>query len=115
MENWKWKKLAIDFNNYKTDYERKTIREIIEWLGIPDNETHEFANGMYSCEYNEAYKKAKQFDLIEKYVDYEQECFDLKVRIDKAIEYIEEYYPTSTINYQDEKDEIIKILKGEEK
>lgn len=32
--------------------------------------------------------------------------------IDKAIEYIEENYPTSTINYQEDRYKLINILKG---
>lgn len=33
-------------------------------------------------------------------------------RIDKAIEYIKEHYPTSTINYQDDKYNLLNILQN---
>ena len=37
----------------------------------------------------------------------------LQERIDKAIEYIKEHYPTSTINDQDDKHKLLKILRGD--
>ena len=37
---------------------------------------------------------------------------DYKSRCEKAIEYIEENYPTSTINHQDDKYKLINILNG---
>ena len=39
---------------------------------------------------------------------------NLQQRIDKAIEYIKEHYPTSTINDQDDKYKLLKILGDKE-
>ena len=52
------------------------------------------------------------------FIDVEAEYLirkELQQRIDKSIEYIEEHYPTSTINYQDDKYKLLNILKGSEK
>lgn len=37
---------------------------------------------------------------------------ELQQRIDKAIEYIKEHYPTATINDQDDKYKLLNILQG---
>ena len=40
------------------------------------------------------------------------QIWQLEDRIDKAIEYIEEHYPTSTINDQDDKYDLLNILQN---
>jgi len=50
-----------------------------------------------------------------KEVVYKEDYDELQARIDKAIEYIKEHYPTSTINYQEDRSILLNILKGSDK
>ena len=73
---WKWKSLIIDFSNLtdeKNDYGEYIKKKdmVFAYLGTPDEEIHEWYNGKYSSEYNEAFRYAKQLNLIEEYIDYE--------------------------------------------
>lgn len=51
-------------------------------------------------------------DLIGQIEEAQKERNDYKSRCEKAIEYVKENYPTSTINYQDDKYKLINILNG---
>lgn len=54
-------------------------------------------------------------DLIKENEKLLKKSYKDDVIITKAIEYIEENYPTSTINYQDDKYKLINILNGVDK
>lgn len=84
---WKWKSLIIDFGNItdeKNDYGEYIKKKdmVFAYLGTPDEEIHEWYNGKYSSEYNEAFRYAKQLNLIEEYIDYD----DLLYEKDKELE-----------------------------
>lgn len=92
-EYWQWKSTIIDFDtisNEKADFgDYITKKEMIfQYLGTPDKEIHEWYNGGYSCEYNYALKYAKEFGLVEKYIDYDDIIYNLQSKIDKVIELI---------------------------
>lgn len=94
IEYWKWKNTIIDFNTISDEKDEyggyATKKDIVfHYLGTPDNDIHEWYNGGFSSEYNTALRYAKQLGLVEDYIDYEEELYTLKSRINKAIEYIE--------------------------
>lgn len=70
---WKWKSMIIDFSNLsneENDYGGYILKKdmVFAYLGTPDNKIHEWYNGKYSSEYNEAFRYAKQLDLIEEHI-----------------------------------------------
>ena len=83
---WKWKSTIIDFNvitdepiDY-ADYPKKK-EWVFRYLGIPDNDIHEWYNGGFSSEYNSALKYAEELGLIEDYIDYDDIIYDLKQQL----------------------------------
>lgn len=91
---WKWKSTIIDFDNIsneKADFgDYWTKKEMIfHYLGTPDNKIHEWYNGGWSCEYNYALSYAKELGLVENYVDYEDEIYQLKEGIESIIYQLE--------------------------
>lgn len=134
---WKWKSTIIDFNAISDEpldyaFHPKKKEWVFRYLGIPDNDIHEWYNGGFSSEYNSALKYAKELGLVEDYIDYDDIIYDLKQQleqrdniINKAREYIEEYttkYNIGEERYIDEFDrfaspnkllEILNIDKGE--
>lgn len=100
IKYWKWKSTIIDFNAISdepidyADYPKKK-EWVFRYLGIPDNDIHEWYNGGFSSEYNSALKYAEELGLIEDYIDYDDIIYDLKQQlkqrdniINKAREYI---------------------------
>ena len=130
---WKWKSTIIDFNAISdepidyADYPKKK-EWVFRYLGIPDNDIHEWYNGGFSSEYNSALKYAEELGLIEDYIDYEEIICDLKEQlkqkediINKAKEYISKHtqhdengYVVECL-YVEEAKELLEILdnKGE--
>lgn len=101
---WKWKSTIIDFDNIKEekadfgDYWTKK-EMIFHYLGCPDDKIHEWYNGGWSCEYNYALSYAKQYGLVEDYIDYDDELYQKqeiinkqKEVLDKIKEYIKNDY-----------------------
>lgn len=96
---WKWKNTIIDFNaisDEPIDYANypKKKEWVFRYLGIPDSKIHEWYNGGFSSEYNSALEYAKELNLIEDYIDYDDIIFNLKEQlqqkediINKAKEY----------------------------
>ena len=87
IEYWKWTNTIIDFatlSNEKNMFGGYITKKdmIFAYLGTPDNKVHEWYNGGFSSEYNEALKYAKEFGLIEDYIDYEDKYY-------RALEVIE--------------------------
>ena len=79
---WKWKNTIIDFDvisNETIDYDKFITKKdyVFRYLGIPDNEIHEWYNGGFSSEYNNALIYARQLGLVENYIDYENEIYEL--------------------------------------
>ena len=103
VKYWKWKSTIIDFNaisDEELDYAFHPKKKdwVFRYLGIPDNNIHEWYNGGFSSEYNWALKYAEELDLIEDYIDYDDIIFDLKEQlqqkediINKANNFIKEY------------------------
>lgn len=86
IKYWKWKSTIIDFNTISDEtldyaFNPKKKDWVFRYLGIPDNEIHEWYNGGFSSEYNWALKYAKELDLIEDYIDYEEIICDLKEQL----------------------------------
>lgn len=100
---WKWKSTIIDFNaisDEELDYafHPKKKEWVFRYLGIPDNDIHEWYNGGFSSEYNRALKYAKELGLVEDYIDYDDIMYDLKEQleqrddiINKAREYVKNH------------------------
>lgn len=87
---WRWKSTIIDFDTIsdeKADFGDYITKKdmIFHYLGTPDKEIHEWYNGGWSCEYNYALSYAKEFGLVEDYVDYEDELLQLKEEIKSII------------------------------
>lgn len=83
---WKWKSTIIDFNaisDEPLDYASypKKKEWVFRYLGIPDNDIHEWYNGGFSSEYNSALKYAEELGLIEDYIDYDDIIYDLKSQL----------------------------------
>lgn len=92
---WKWKSLIIDFGNIideKNDYGEYIKKKdmVFAFLGTPDEEIHEWHNGKYSSEYNEAFRYAKQLNLIEEYIDYDDLLYEKEQELDKYKNIIDE-------------------------
>ena len=92
---WKWKSLIIDFttlsdekNNYGGYISKKDM--VFAYLGTPDDKIHEWYNGKYSSEYNEAYRYAYELNLIEEYIDYEDKIDQLTNNWNELEEYIKD-------------------------
>ena len=89
---WVWKNTIIDFDNItdeKADYGFEYMSKkdyVFHFLGCPDKGIHEWYNGGWSCEYNQAIKYAKELDLIEEYRDYDDELFEKQEIINKQKE-----------------------------
>lgn len=91
---WKWKNTIIDFDvisNETIDYNEYITKKdyIFHYLGTPDRQIHEWYNGGFSSEYNNALRYAKQLGLVENYVDYENEIYELKQQCKKQKEVID--------------------------
>ena len=102
---WKWKNTIIDFDNIsneKADFgDYLTKKDMIFcYLGTPDKKIHEWYNGGFSCEYNYALKYAKELGLVEDYIDYEDECYELKEGI-KDIIFQLEHNPRTNAEIRD--------------
>ena len=85
---WKWKSTIIDFNaisDEELDYafHPKKKEWVFRYLGIPDNDIHEWYNGGFSSEYNSALKYAEELGLIEDYIDYDDIIYDLKQQLEQ--------------------------------
>ena len=85
---WKWKSTIIDFNaisDEELDYafHPKKKEWVFRYLGIPDNDIHEWYNGGFSSEYNRALKYAKELGLVEDYIDYDDIIYDLKQQLEQ--------------------------------
>ena len=92
---WKWKSTIIDFDNItdeKADYGFEYMSKkdyVFHFLGCPDKGIHEWYNGGWSSEYNQAIKYAKELDLIEEYRDYDDELFEKQETINKQKEVLD--------------------------
>ena len=99
IKYWKWKSTIIDFNAISdepidyADYPKKK-EWVFRYLGIPDNDIHEWYNGCFSSEYNSALKYAEELGLIEDYIDYDDIIYDLKSQIEEKDRII-----TNAINF----------------
>lgn len=120
IEYWKWKNTIIDFNSISDEKDEyggyATKKDIVfHYLGTPDDNIHEWYNGGFSSEYNTALRYAKQLGLVENYIDYEEELYTLKQRIDETIERIR-YYKTTEWGLKGYEilDVFEEILKGKE-
>lgn len=140
IKYWKWKNTIIDFNTIsdeELDYAYKPKKKdwVFRYLGVPDNDIHEWYNGGFSCEYNKALEYAKELGLVEDYIDYEEKLYNLKEENQQlkeqleasekarkeAIDEIKELYdntddPTCYDIDKDEKERLLQILdidKGE--
>lgn len=73
---WVWKKTIIDFeelpNAYVEGHYYTKADYIFHYLPLPDTRIHEWYNGGYSSEYNEALWFAEELGLIE-FIDIEEE------------------------------------------
>ena len=58
--------------------------------------------------------KEELYELCNELLDKDTDYLLLQRKIDKAIEYIKEHYPTATINDQDDKCKLLKILGDKE-
>ena len=96
---WKWKSTIIDFNAISDEpldyaFHPKKKEWVFRYLGIPDNDIHEWYNGGFSSEYNSALKYAEELGLIEDYIDYDDIIYDLKSQIEEKDRII-----TNAINF----------------
>ena len=85
---WKWKNTIIDFNTIsdeKDEYSKyRTKKDIVfRYLGTPDKDIHEWYNGGWSSEYNTALRYAKELDLVEDYIDYDDKLFEKDKEIER--------------------------------
>lgn len=99
VKYWKWKSTIIDFNAISDEpldyaFHPKKKEWIFRYLGIPDNDIHEWYNGGFSSEYNSALKYAEELGLIEDYIDYDDVVYDLKSQIEEKDRII-----TNAINF----------------
>ena len=105
VKYWKWKSTIIDFNaisDEELDYAFHPKKKdwVFRYLGIPDNNIHEWYNGGFSSEYNWALKYAEELDLIEDYIDYDDIIFDLKEQLQQKediINKVKEYIKENTV------------------
>jgi hypothetical protein len=116
---WKWKSTIIDFDNIKEekadfgDYWTKKDM-IFHYLGCPDDKIHEWYNGGWSCEYNYALSYAKEYGLVEDYIDYDDELYRKQEQLDNYKQVIDKI--KEIINhYAVENEDYSKIYNQEEK
>jgi hypothetical protein len=86
IKKWKWKSTIIDFDNISNEKDKFNFVKkdwVFKYLGIPDKDIHEWYNGRFSCEYNDALIYAKELGLVEDYVDYEDKIYELQQELDK--------------------------------
>lgn len=67
---WRWKSTVIDFSKIPDEYPIGRFNEskkerIFRNLPLPDGEEHEWENGRFSSEYNEALSYAFEYGLVE--------------------------------------------------
>ena len=80
MENkylyWRWKSTLIDFQELSKEKVRgqnyTKVDYIFYYLPLPDDRYHEWYNGRWSSEYNEALQYAEELGLIE-FINIEEE------------------------------------------
>ena len=103
---WKWKSLIIDFatlsdekNNYGGYISKKDM--VFTYLGTPDDEIHEWYNGKYSSEYNEAYRYGYELGLIEEYIDYEDKIDQLTNNWNELEEWLKDMKTPKQNNWGD--------------
>lgn len=120
VKYWKWKSTIIDFNaisDEELDYAFHPKKKdwVFRYLGIPDNNIHEWYNGGFSSEYNWALKYAEELDLIEDYIDYDDIIFDLKEQLQQKEDIIKKAKNWTDNHDIDDCWELLKILdnKGE--
>ena len=93
---WRWKNTVIDFsrfddNNYEREDLHYKINQVMYRLPLPfNNEVHEWNNGEYSSEYNEALRYAFDLGLIEQVYYLKQ--FDIYVDEEAYYAYTEFFY-----------------------
>lgn len=119
IKYWKWKSTIIDFNTISDEtldyaFNPKKKDWVFRYLGIPDNEIHEWYNGGFSSEYNWALKYAKELDLIEDYIDYEEIICDLKEQLQQKEDIINEITNYCKFEIKKEKDKFPCSLESEE-
>lgn len=74
---WRWKSTIIDFSKIPDEYPNGRFNgskkdRIFQYLPLPDGEEHEWRNGWYSSEYNEALRYAVEYGLAE-WIEEEEE------------------------------------------
>lgn len=74
---WMWKTTTIDFSKIPDEhpdgcYQPSKKDYIFRYLPLPDEELHEWYNGGWSSEYNDALYYAREYGLI-KFVDEDEE------------------------------------------
>lgn len=74
---WQRKSTIIDFSKIPDEYPNGTInwskkQRIFKLLPLPSEEIHQWYNGGWSSEYNEALFYAEEYGLIE-FIDMEEE------------------------------------------
>ena len=114
---WRWKSTSIDFSLFESEWDdtchkeskRVKMSRICRQLSLPFNkDVHEWENGQFSCEYNEALRHAFELDLVEQ-VYYIEE---LDSYVDSETYYawnnfIEDIYQQSLID----KDKALELIK----
>lgn len=108
---WKWKSTIIDFNTISDeplDYASYPKKKdwVFRYLGIPDNDIHEWYNGGFSSEYNSALKYAEELGLIEDYIDYDDIIYDLKQKLQQKEDIINKIIDIK-YNFQNENSSLI--------
>lgn len=119
---WKWKNTIIDFNTIsdeKDEYSKYMTKKdlVFHYLGIPDEDIHEWYNGGYSSEYNTALRYAKELGLVEDYIDYEEIRYQLQQK-ENIIKEVREYIKSNEKEYgslEDNEKIILGILDKENK
>lgn len=96
-EYWQWKSTIIDFDTIsdeKADFGDYWTKKdmIFHFLGTPDKKIHEWYNGGWSCEYNNALSYAKELGLVEEYIDYEDKLYEKEEEIARLNKIIDELY-----------------------
>ena len=75
---WRWKSTVIDFSKIPDEYPYGTIswskkQYIFKYLPLPNEEIHEWYNGGWSSEYNDALFYAEEYGLIDWWNEEEDE------------------------------------------
>ena len=92
---WKWKNTIIDFNTIsdeKDEYSKYMTKKdmVFRYLGTPDEDIHEWYNGGWSSEYNTALRYARELNLVEDYIDYDDELYEKDKEIERLNNIINE-------------------------